>query len=268
MGIEFAQFINEVKPRYVAMAFDVGRDTTFRRDMFPPYKAQRKPIPEDLALQTPLARALCEALGCRTFTAPGFEADDVMATLARWARSVGLSVVICSEDKDMCQLVGDRMHVMYRRSNGYGVVGAEEVQAKFGVKPASLPDLFGLAGDASDNIPGVRGIGPKSGSRLLERFGNLEGIFEGVDGVGSLEIRGSKGLQELLRQPSIQEEAMLYREIATLHDQVPIEGVEDLSSNFLLYRGASPQAEGVMDALGFTAPLRMIQERTSSATGP
>ncbi|CAN0548903.1 unnamed protein product, partial [Ectocarpus sp. 12 AP-2014] len=83
MGIEFAQFINEVKPRYVAMAFDVGRETTFRRKLYPQYKAQRKPVPLDLTLQIPLAKALSEALGCRTFDMEGYEADDVMATLAR-----------------------------------------------------------------------------------------------------------------------------------------------------------------------------------------
>ncbi|CAM9949243.1 unnamed protein product, partial [Hapterophycus canaliculatus] len=149
------------------MAFDVGRETTFRRKLFPEYKAQRKPVPVELGLQIPLAKALSEALGCRTFAMEGFEADDVMATLARWGRSAGLGVVVCSCDKDMCQLVRDRVHVMQPRSNGYTILGAEEVVAKFGVKPAALPDLFGLVGDVADNIPGVKGIGQKGGSRLL-----------------------------------------------------------------------------------------------------
>ncbi|CAN0564334.1 unnamed protein product, partial [Ectocarpus sp. 12 AP-2014] len=92
--------------------------------------------------------------------------------------------------------------------------------AKFGVKPSALPDLFGLIGDVADNIPGVKGIGPKGGSRLLEKFETLEGVFAGLDGVGSMGIRGSKALQTLLSQPGIQEEAMLYREIATLDDEV------------------------------------------------
>lgn len=264
MGIEFAQFINEVNPRYVAMAFDVGRDTTFRREIFPPYKAHRKPHPVDITLQMPLAKALAEALGCRTLSLEGFEADDVMATLTRWARSVGLGVVVCSSDKDMCQLVRDRVHVMLPRSNDYAILGHEEVEAKFGVRPSSLPDLFGLVGDVADNIPGVKGIGMKGGSRLLERFGDLEGIFAGVKHVGNMNIRGSKGLQELLSKPGIQEEAMLYREIATLHDEVPLDGVEDINSSFFLYRGVSRQAEGVMKVLGFTAPLRMIQEGKST----
>ncbi|CAM9254428.1 unnamed protein product, partial [Sphacelaria rigidula] len=242
------------------MAFDVGRDTTFRREIFPPYKAHRKPHPYDLTLQMPLAKALAEALGCQTFSLEGFEADDVMATLTRWARSAGLGVVVCSSDKDMCQLVRDRVHVMLPRSNDYAILGDEEVKEKFGVKPRALPDLFGLVGDVADNIPGVKGIGLKGGSRLLERFGSLEGIFAGVENVGDLSIRGSKGLQELLSKPEIQEEAMLYREIATLHDEVPLDGADTLNSSLLRYRGVSPQAEGVMKALGFTAPLKMIQD--------
>ncbi|CAN0301290.1 unnamed protein product, partial [Discosporangium mesarthrocarpum] len=155
MGIEFARFINEVNPRYLAMAFDVDRDTTFRRDMFPPYKAQRVPHPEDLKLQVPLAKAMAEALGCRTFEMEGFEADDVIATLTRWGRSVGLGVVVCSVDKDMWQLVRERVHVMGPRRGGYSIVGDEEVKARFGVRPSQLPDLMGLAGDAADNIPGL-----------------------------------------------------------------------------------------------------------------
>ncbi|CAN0210062.1 unnamed protein product [Ectocarpus sp. 4 AP-2014] len=281
MGIEFAQFINEVKPRYVAMAFDVGRETTFRRKLYPQYKAQRKPVPLDLTLQIPLAKALSEALGCRTFEMEGYEADDVMATLARqdaragawlgwWGRSVGLGVVVCSSDKDMCQLVRDRVHVMQPRRDGYTILGSEEVLAKFGVKPSALPDLFGLVGDVADNIPGVKGIGQKGGSRLLEKFETLEGVFAGLDGVGSMGIRGSKGLQALLSQPGIQEEAMLYREIATLDDEVPLDGIDAITSSTFLYRGASREAEGVMSALGFQAPLKMIQEgsKRPSARAP
>eukprot|EP00752_Nemacystus_decipiens_P009700 g8663.t1 len=246
MGIEFAQFINEVKPRYIAMAFDVGRDTTFRRKLYPAYKAHRKPVPVDLNLQIPLAKALSEALGCRTFSMEGYEADDIMATLARWGRSVGLGVVVCSSDKDMCQLVRDRVHVMQPRSDGYTVLGDEEVISKFGVKPSSLPDLFGLVGDVADNIPGVKGIGQKGGSRLLNKFETLEGVFAGLEGVGSMGIRGSKGLQALLSQPGVEEKAMLYREIATLDDEVPLEGYDELTSSTFLYRGVAPQAEGVI----------------------
>eukprot|EP00903_Cladosiphon_okamuranus_P014557 g13503.t1 len=268
MGIEFAQFINEVKPRYVAMAFDVKRETTFRRELYPEYKAHRKPVPVDLNHQIPLAKALSEALGCRTFSMEGYEADDVMATLARWGRSAGLGVVVCSSDKDMCQLVRDRVHVMQPRSDGYTVLGDEEVMSKFGVKPSALPDLFGLVGDVADNIPGVKGIGPKGGSRLLEKFGTLEGIFAGLEGVGSMQVRGSKSLQALLSQPGVEEEAMLYREIATLDDEVPLEGYDALTSSTFLYKGAAPEAEGVMSALGFHAPLRMIQEGSTRPAAP
>ncbi|KAG5189704.1 5'-3' exonuclease [Tribonema minus] len=115
MGIELAQFIEEVQPRYLAVAFDVDRNSTFRRQLMPTYKAHRPPHPRDLLLQLPLATALTKCLGCTCLSQRGYEADDVMATLATWGRSIGLSVVLVSEDKDMLQLVRERVHVMAPR---------------------------------------------------------------------------------------------------------------------------------------------------------
>ncbi|CAM9647425.1 unnamed protein product, partial [Phaeothamnion confervicola] len=112
MGVELARFVTDVRPRYLAMAFDVGRDSTFRRAIFADYKAQRAAHPQGLLMQMPLAKAMVTALGCRYFELEGYEADDVMATLSRWGRAAGLNIAVVSDDKDMCQLAADRVHIV------------------------------------------------------------------------------------------------------------------------------------------------------------
>ncbi|CAM9873184.1 unnamed protein product [Chrysoparadoxa australica] len=261
MGIELAQFIAEVKPRYLAMAFDTDRNTTFRRVIMPSYKAQRPALPLDLELQLPLASKMASALGVKCYCMKGWEADDIMATLARWAREVHLNAVLVSDDKDMHQVIRDRVHVMTPKSRGHKLLGQAEVMQKYGLGPSVLTDLTGLTGDHADNIPGIKGIGAKAGYALIERFGTLDAVFKSLDQVGEMKIRGAKGIQQRLSEEGAYELASLCKTVATLSDEVPLEGLDRLKSSDLLYKGAAREAEGVLRALGFLAPLRLIQQQ-------
>jgi len=181
---------------FVAAAFDAG-GITFRHEMYPQYKATRTPMPEDLASQLPLIERLLAALGICTISEPGVEADDVLATLAREAASSGLQCLIVTSDKDMAQLVDERVALL--RPSGRGsppdqqILDSEGVRAKYGVPPERIVDWLALVGDTSDNVPGVPSIGEKTAARLLEEFGSLDGLLANVESVRNERVRKNLG---------------------------------------------------------------------------
>lgn len=177
MTMNFVRFIRELQPRYVAIAFDAGT-TTFRNALYQEYKCDRKPAPMSLQPLFRLAPLVMEELGCRCFQMHGYEADDVMASLSDWGRSKGLNVVHVSVDKDMLQLIDTGVHVLNPYAKGRRVMGPEDVMEKFAVSPENLIDYQALAGDASDGIPGVKGIGPKAGAAILQHFESIETLIE------------------------------------------------------------------------------------------
>ena len=177
-----------VCPRIV-MVFDSKDAPTFRREMYPDYKANRPELPIDLEPQFDLVRQACRAYGLVQIEAPGYEADDVMATLATWCYEAGTDTYLLSADKDLMQLVttheqeqdqqhGGCIHMMDPMTMARTT--HKEVQEKWGVAPTQLGNLLALAGDASDNVPGVPGIGPKIAAQLLNEFGSLEGLLENL----------------------------------------------------------------------------------------
>lgn len=174
MCMIFMRFIRDVQPRYVAVAYDTG-NPTFRKDLFPGYKAGRKPPPPEFATLRVVAPRIMSLLGSRCFQMNQFEADDIMATISKWSRNRGLNVVHVSVDKDMLQLIDVGVHVMHLKSTA--VLGADEVEDKFGIPPVKLIELQVLIGDAADNIQGVPGIGPKSAAALLGHFGTLADMY-------------------------------------------------------------------------------------------
>ena len=166
------------KPDHWALAWD-GPGPTWRHERFPDYKAQRKPTPEDLLAQLEPIETLAQALGLPVLEIPGMEADDVMATLAVRGARDGLEVVLVTGDKDMLQVVGGPVRVLVPQSReAYEWVDADAVRAKWGVGPEHIRDMLALMGDASDNIPGVPGVGEKTARELMERFGSLDAIYE------------------------------------------------------------------------------------------
>lgn len=180
------KLLREIKPDYMAFCFD-RPEPSFRKDIDPRYKANRSDMPEDLVPQVPYIRKVSHALGVACFDKLGFEADDIIGTLAWLGRDEGLEVVIVSGDKDFGQLVGPHV-TMYdtMKDIRYDEAGVKE---KFGVEPRKMRDYLALVGDSSDNIPGVKGIGPKGAQTLLEQFDSLKDIYDNLDKISNKNIR-------------------------------------------------------------------------------
>lgn len=176
--------LDQEKPDAAAIVFDAS-GPTFRHEQFAEYKANRPPTPDDLQQQIALAHDIAQALGLKLFEVPGVEADDVIATLARQGRDKGAEVLIVSGDRDLVQLVQPGISVLasVRGFSDTRLYDEQRVEEEFGVSPQQLPDLKGLAGDASDNIPGAPGVGPKTAQRLLRQYGSIEGIYSHLDSV-------------------------------------------------------------------------------------
>lgn len=176
------------KPCYMAAAFD-SRTPTFRHEMYKEYKATRQKTPEDLHAQVPWIEEILTVLGIPVLRCDGYEADDIIATVAGQCVKNGRTCRILSSDKDLMQLVNGTTQILKPdKGEIWGIVGAEDVKTEWGVLPERMLDLLSLVGDAADNIPGVAGIGPKTACKFLEQYGTLDGIYEHAG-----EIKGSVG---------------------------------------------------------------------------
>ena len=298
MGMHFARFIRDVKPRYVVAAMDVSRET-FRTEIYPEYKQQRPPAPDDLAPQFGLVAPVLEAMGCHIYSAPGYEADDVMATLTEWARDRGLNVCIVSGDKDMLQLVRTGVHVMNPRMPRT-MLGEREVFEKYGVPPRALCDLMALIGDDADNIPGVYGVGPKIAAALMNKYRTVDEMYqrleeevtaakEAIDGFDlhtcltstkkdhalppaledAFTLVGAKSkpkttIKKLMS--STREEVMLYKQLVKLEDAIPgvIEDLADHNSSRFRYIGERAHVEDFfcgLDRDSFLQPLTLLRQQ-------
>lgn len=169
------------KPDYVVVCFDVGR--TFRHEESPSYKANRPPMPEDLAVQMKRVRELVDALGFATAQLEGYEADDLLGTLARQAAEKGIECLIVTGDTDTLQLVNPHVRVLTSKGRFSDTIIYDEdmVRQRYELEPSQLADLRGLKGDATDNIPGIPGVGEVTAKKLLQRFGSIEGIFANLE---------------------------------------------------------------------------------------
>jgi len=238
----FADFllrlIRDEEVTHLGVAFDADLMKSFRNEIYPQYKAHRDKPPAELVAQLDACREAAIALGAATFIDPRYEADDLIATLVRSLARAGHGAVIVSGDKDLAQLVTDEVALLdFARDEQYGPA---EVVEKFGVRPDQIADLLALAGDAVDNIPGVRGVGRKTAARLLERFPHVEDLYERLDEVEALPVRGAKGLRAKLAAG--REAAFLSKRLAVVADDAPAAApLEELA-----YRGADP---GAVDAL-------------------
>ncbi len=204
--------LQENRPDYFAVIFDPPREETFRRELFPAYKAHRDAIPAYLVPQLPYVRKVLQALNIPALEASGFEADDVIATLARRYAAEGMLVTVVTGDKDLLQIVGDGINLLDTMKALRS--GHQEVLDRFGVPPELVPDVLGLAGDSSDNIPGVPGIGEKTAAGLVRRFGSLEGVLKWK----SL-VNGKKRRESLYAHA---DQARLSKILATVRYDVPL----------------------------------------------
>ena len=207
------------RPTHFACIFDKG-SYTFRNDLYPDYKAQRPPAPEDLIPQFPLMRVAAKAFGTPAIEMEGYEADDIIATYARQAEAAGARVTIVSSDKDLMQLVSDQISLLDTMKNKR--ISFEEVMEKFGVAPDKVIDIQSLAGDSVDNVPGAPGIGIKTAAQLINEYGDIDSLLARAE-----EIKQPKRRQTLIDHA---DQIRISRDLVTLKIDVPMETpIEDLA---------------------------------------
>jgi DNA polymerase-1 len=249
--------IERVRPDHIAVAFDASLVTSFRKRLFPAYKANRDPAPEDLKQQFLPCQRVCEALGISNYVSGEYEADDIIGTLAVRARAEGHKVVLVTRDKDLSQLVrpGDEYwdYISDKR------FGYDRIADRFGVRPERMACFLALMGDAVDNIPGVPGIGRKTASTLFHHFESLAQLYDDLDGVLKIKIRNAGFVCDQLRDH--RESAFLARQLTEIACDMPLDvGVAQL-------RRRPPDLDALnafYDTVGFGRLLRNQAERIAA----
>lgn len=213
--------IAQANSAQIAIVFDAGRKT-FRNDLYPEYKANRTECPSELVEQMPYFRDLSRALGLPVLECPGYEADDIIATLARKLTEQDKRVVIVSGDKDLMQLVSDSVAIWdTMKDQRYGI---PEVTEKFGVGPDKVVEILALTGDTSDNVPGVDGVGPKTATQLIQKYASAEGVIKAVNELREdPEIRNRKKIADTI-EANI-DQLRLSRRLVEVDSHVPLEAV-------------------------------------------
>ena len=245
------------KPTHFAIARDVAHTKTFRHELYPDYKANRGPMPEEMAAQMPLLCESLEASGIPLLSEPGYEADDVMASAAEAAVNAGFDhVVIISKDKDMSQIVTDKIHLFHLEKGADGIdFGPQQVLEKYGIPPEKIRDYLALMGDSSDNVPGVPKVGPKTAIQLLTEYGDMDNIYANLDNIKK------KGLHDNLANNK--EQAFLSRELVTLQTKRAYHGNLDALEFCGIH---SDTLEGIFKEHEINSLIRLL-ENVPSKTG-
>ncbi len=213
---QIIKILEDVKPAYMFVGFD-SKEKTFRHDKFEAYKATRSAMPEDMIPQIGRIKEIIEALNIPVFILPGYEADDIIGTAVRKAESLGYDSFMITPDKDYVQLVTEKVKLVKPGKSGeeIDIITKEKVLETFGFQPTQMIDYLSLIGDSSDNIPGVKGIGPKAAPLLIEKYTTLENIYEHIDEVEPASVK--------TKLIAGKENAFLSKELATIMTDVPIE---------------------------------------------
>jgi DNA polymerase-1 len=253
------RLMKDYQPDYLGIVFDT-KGPTFRDKLFEKYKAHRPPMPDDLSVQIPYVRKLCEAMRLPILEFEGYEADDVIGALAMQGAKKQLEVLIVSNDKDMMQLVGNGVRTLRTGSGGAKadiIVDEKKVEEILGVPPEKVIDLMALLGDTVDNIPGAKGIGEKGATELIQKYGSVENALDHADEVSNKRYR------EALQQQ--REQVMMSKQLATIARDVPLEldlhalelGAPDVNALAALYR-----------ELGFNSLLRELGAEAVASSAP
>ena len=205
------QFFKDNQYECIGVVFDAERHN-FRNDIYPEYKATRRETPEELIPQFPIIRQAVKAFNVISVEEEGFEADDLIASYTKAALDLEMDVVIVSADKDLMQLMGP--HVSIYDPMKKQMLGNEDVEAKFGVSAAQVVDVQALAGDTSDNVPGIKGIGVKTAAELIQEFGSLENLLENADQIPQARRR------DLIKNGK--EMALISKKLVTLNEEAPL----------------------------------------------
>jgi DNA polymerase-1 len=219
----FARFLGDLieraRPRYLAVAFDESLASSFRNRIDPAYKANREPAPADLKLQFERCREFCRHVGVADFGSGEYEADDIIGTLHARSRAAGLPATLVTRDKDLAQLV--REGDIYWDYTANQRLAYHQIEEYFGVVPERYADYLALTGDAVDNIRGVPGVGPKTAAALLKDFVSLEEVYDNLEAVARLPIRGAAKLPEKLAKH--RDDAFLARRLTEIVRDMPLE---------------------------------------------
>lgn len=279
------KLFTDLKPDYLAVAFDRPKPT-FRKELYKEYQAKRPKMDEELVGQIEKVHEVLAAFGIPIYEKDGYEADDVLATLSREAlnpKSKILNkskiqnsnnqkidqVIIVTGDKDILQVVQDDKVLVYMPTKGLSeakLYGEKEVRERMGVAPDKVPDLKALAGDPSDNYPGVPGVGPKTAVQVLTTFGSLEKLYEAIKKKDKRLLAFSQSVVEKLKKGL--EDAKLSQKLATLQADVPLKADLGLARLESLDK---PQARQILEELNFRSLLKRLQTRsevTKSAGAP
>lgn len=245
------KFLKQHRPEYITVALDAGRET-FRNELFPGYKGNRPEPPADLIRQFPYFRRVLDALNIPLLELPGYEADDIIATLCRTLADQGCELVVVSSDKDLMQLVTEDIKLLDSAKDQW--IGAAEVKIKFGVEPHRVVEVMGLMGDAVDAIPGVKGIGEKTASALIQEFGALENLFNRLDEVDAMQLRGASRVRKILAAGK--DAAFLSRNLATVRRDLPL----DIRLEQLKFTGYDQEkARALFTELEFTNLAKLLE---------
>lgn len=249
-------FMENVTPEYVAVLFDESLSKSFRTEIYPEYKANRDPAPPELKRQFEQCRRYVRALGLMEHASPTYEADDLIGTLVEHGRRKGRPSTIVTRDKDLTQLL--RQEDVFWDFAGKGKLRYEEIADSFGVWPEQIADFLALAGDAVDNIKGVPGVGKKTATVLLQHFGSLEKIYDNLDRVHEVNVRGAKTLGTRLE--THRDDAMLARRLTGIACDAPFENAEADMQPTAPRLG---EINALFDEAGIGTALRRQAERVS-----
>ena len=240
------KIINEEKPEYIAVAFDIGK--TFRHEKYDYYKGKRDETPNDLKKQFPVAKKILTAMGIKYFEIEGYEADDIIGTFSKKITELEeFTGVIISSDKDLLQLITDDVEVKLLKPKDYIRMNKEEFFKTYGLEPIKMIDLKSLMGDASDNIPGVKGIGEKTALKLLQEYGTLDNIYQNID-----NIKGATQTKLI----NDKENAYMSYDIATIYKEVPIDTNLD---NLKYQKEDTEELINIYNDLGFHSFLKKTE---------
>jgi DNA polymerase I len=246
------KLVREKNPVYAAVFFDV-KGPTFRHEMYPDYKANRPPMPDELAAQIPDIRRMITALNIPIVQKSGYEADDLVGTFARIAQDQGYDVVMVTGDKDFIQLITD--HCILWDPMKDTILDRQTVVGDMGIEPERYIDVLGLAGDTSDNIPGVKGVGPKTAVKLLAQFGSIDNLYQNL-----AQVAKKKKLYDSLS--SSRDIVMLSRDLATIDRQVK---VKEQIKDFKLKPYDTRQAFALFQELEFKSLAREFAEKADAS---
>jgi len=239
--------MKDFDPEYFVAVFDGPNNKASRVEIYPEYKANRTGMPEDLVPQLEMAHAYCEAAGIPMISEPGVEADDVMGSIAKWAKEAGAEVFLISADKDLCQLIDEKVSLLQTHKDNL-LLTPEKIQEIYGIKPEQFIDYLAIMGDSSDNIPGIAGFGPKTATKLLQEFGDLETLLANPD-----KLKSKKQQEKVTQEAEV---ARLSKKLATI--QLNVDFPKE-SSFFHLSGGDNNKLRSLYEKMAFNTLVKELK---------